>query len=39
MILMSKINLLSGELKPQWIYNKVNMVHVNFIVNYTIQWK
>lgn len=39
MILMSKLNLKSGELKPQWIYNKVNMVHVNFIVNYTIQWK
>ncbi|MCH6200343.1 hypothetical protein MMU07_12195 [Aquiflexum sp. LQ15W] len=39
LILMSKINMLSGELKPQWIYNKVNMVHINFIVNYTIQWK
>jgi hypothetical protein len=39
LILMSKINLLSGELRPQWIYNKVNILHVNFIVNYTIQWK
>jgi hypothetical protein len=37
-ILMSKINLKSGEIKPQWIYNKVNMIHVNLIVNYTIQW-
>jgi hypothetical protein len=37
-ILMSKLNIKSGEIKPQWIYNKVNMVHVNFIVNYTIQW-
>jgi len=37
-ILMSKLNLKSGEIKPQWIYNKVNMIHVNFIVNYTIQW-
>lgn len=39
MILMSKLNIKSGEIKPQWIYNKVNMVHFNFIVNYTIQWK
>jgi len=39
LILMSKINLLSEEMKPQWIYNKVNMIHINFIVNYTIQWK
>jgi hypothetical protein len=39
LILMSKINMLSGEMKPQWIYNKVNMVHFNFIANYTIQWK
>ncbi len=38
MILMSKLNLKSGEIKPLWIYNKVNMVHVNFIVNYTIRW-
>lgn len=37
MILMSKLNIKSGELKPKWIYNRVNMVHVNFIVNYTIQ--
>ncbi|UJP65227.1 hypothetical protein [Mongoliitalea daihaiensis] len=39
LILMSKINLLEGEMRPQWIYNKVNLVHVNFITNYTIQWK
>ena len=38
LILMNKINMRSGEIKPQWIYNKVNMVHVNFIMNYTIQW-
>ena len=37
-ILMSKLNIRSGEIRPQWIYNKVNLVHVNFIVNYTIQW-
>ena len=37
-ILMSKINLKSGEIKPQWIYNKVNMIHVNLIINYTIHW-
>ena len=37
-ILMSKLNIKSGEMKPQWIYNKVNLVHVNFIVNYTIQF-
>jgi hypothetical protein len=37
-IFMSKLNIKSGEIKPQWIYNKVNMVHVNFIVNYIIQW-
>ncbi|MFD2202042.1 hypothetical protein [Shivajiella indica] len=37
-IFMSKVNIKSGEIKPQWIYNKVNMIHVNFIVNYTIQW-
>lgn len=37
-ILMSKVNLKSGEMKPQWIYNKVNMVHINFTVNYTLQW-
>lgn len=38
MILMSKLNIKQGQIKPQWIYNKVNMVHVNFIMNYTIQW-
>jgi hypothetical protein len=37
-ILMSKINLKSGEMRPQWIYNKVNMVHINLMVNYKIQW-
>ncbi|EKB51129.1 hypothetical protein [Cecembia lonarensis] len=37
-ILMSKINLKSGEMRPQWIYNKVNMIHVNLMVNYKIQW-
>jgi hypothetical protein len=36
-ILMSKINLKSGDMRPQWIYNKVNMVHVNLMVNYKIQ--
>lgn len=39
LILMSKTNLKSGEMRPQWIYNKVNMIHFNFILNYTIQWK
>jgi len=37
-ILMSKVNLKPGEMKPQWIYNKVNMIHVNLMVNYKIQW-
>ncbi|GHB35405.1 hypothetical protein [Mongoliitalea lutea] len=38
LILMSKINLLQGEVRPQWIYNKVNLFHVNFITNYTLPW-
>lgn len=39
LILMSKINIREGEMKPQWIYNKVDMFHVNFIVNYQLTWK
>ncbi len=35
---MTKINLLKGDLKPQWEYNKVNLSHLNVIANYTIKW-
>lgn len=38
-IVMSKINIQEGELKPQWIYNKVNLFHFNLITNYTLPWK
>jgi hypothetical protein len=37
-IYLKKYNLLKGELKPQWEYNKVNMSHVNIIANYTLPW-
>ncbi|MCC5938672.1 MAG: hypothetical protein JJU34_15430 [Lunatimonas sp.] len=38
LILMSKVNLKSGEMRPQWVYNKVNLMHLNLIMNYTIQY-
>ncbi|WP_209329950.1 hypothetical protein [Lunatimonas salinarum] len=38
LILMSKVNLKSGEMRPQWVYNKVNLLHFNFIMNYIIQY-
>jgi hypothetical protein len=38
-LVMGKFNMKSGEMKPQWIYNKVNMIHVNVILNYTIHWE
>lgn len=38
-LVMGKFNMRSGEMKPQWVYNKVNMIHVNLILNYTIRWE
>ncbi|GAB2612916.1 hypothetical protein [Belliella aquatica] len=38
-LILTKLALEKEELMPGWIYNKVNLVHVNLIANYTIQWK
>lgn len=38
-LFVTKAVLDKGELRPGWIYNKVNLIHVNIIANYTIQWK
>ncbi|MFO7826829.1 MAG: hypothetical protein R6V72_23045 [Cyclobacterium sp.] len=39
LILMGKAALDQQSLKPAWVYNKVNLFHVNTILNYTIPWK
>ncbi|MDN3687373.1 hypothetical protein [Cyclobacterium jeungdonense] len=39
LILMSKTALDQKDLRPAWVYNKVNLFHVNAILNYTIPWK
>ncbi|WP_439484005.1 hypothetical protein [Cyclobacterium plantarum] len=39
LILMGKAALDQQNLKPAWVYNKVNLFHVNTILNYTIPWK
>lgn len=38
LLLMSKQLAAKGEMRPQWIYNKVNLLHVNVIANYQIPW-
>jgi hypothetical protein len=38
-IILTKSALNSAELQPGWIYNKVDLIHVNLIANYTLQWK
>nr|MBI1229105.1 hypothetical protein [Cytophagales bacterium] len=36
LILMSKAALDQENLKPAWVYNKVNLFHTNLILNYTL---
>lgn len=38
LILMTKKALGETDLQPGWIYNKVNLLHVDMILNYRIQW-
>ena len=39
LILMSKTALNQQNLKPAWVYNKVNLFHTNLILNYTLPVK
>lgn len=39
LILMSKTALDQENLRPAWVYNKVNLFHTNLIVNYTLSSK
>lgn len=36
LILMSKVALDQEDLRPAWVYNKVNLFHTNLILNYTM---
>ncbi|ERM82298.1 hypothetical protein P872_18585 [Rhodonellum psychrophilum GCM71 = DSM 17998] len=38
LILMTKKALDQSGLQPGWIYNKVNLLHLDMILNYRIQW-
>jgi hypothetical protein len=38
LLIMSKQLMAKGEMRPQWIYNKVNLFHINVIANYYIPW-
>ncbi|AFL82956.1 hypothetical protein Belba_0291 [Belliella baltica DSM 15883] len=38
-LIMTKLALHNDQLRPGWVYNKVNLVHINLIANYTFQWK
>ncbi|EPR65979.1 hypothetical protein ADICYQ_5004 [Cyclobacterium qasimii M12-11B] len=35
LILMNKTALDQQNLRPAWVYNKVNLFHTNLILNYT----
>jgi N6-adenosine-specific RNA methylase IME4 len=37
-IYMVKKDLINGELRPAWEYNKVNLTHINLIANYQLPW-
>ncbi len=37
LILMTKLAL-EDEIAPAWEYNKVNLFHLNAIVNYSLNW-
>ncbi|SHN34872.1 outer membrane porin, OprD family [Cyclobacterium lianum] len=39
LIMMGKVALDQQELKPAWVYNKVNLIHFNTILNYTLPWQ
>ncbi|MFN3802157.1 hypothetical protein [Belliella pelovolcani] len=38
-IILTKSALNRDSLQPTWIYNKVDLIHINLIANYTLQWK